>query len=64
MKPHYDRFCPVDNQTAGEKVHTIVIKRDGCQVNFDESRIRDAIKRAAKAARVNDDDYCSQVASW
>lgn len=45
------------------KVHTIVIKRDGCQVNFDESRIRDAIKRAAKAARVNDDDYCSQVAS-
>lgn len=45
------------------KVHTIVIKRDGCQVNFDESRIRDAIKRAAKAARVNDDDYCSQVAA-
>jgi len=44
-------------------VHTIVIKRDGCQVNFDESRIRDAIKRAAKAARVNDDDYCSQVAA-
>ncbi|MEY1636745.1 anaerobic ribonucleoside-triphosphate reductase [Morganella morganii] len=44
-------------------MHTIVIKRDGCQVNFDESRIRDAIKRAAKAARVNDDDYCSQVAS-
>lgn len=45
------------------KVHTIVIKRDGCQVNFDESRIRDAIKRAAKAARINDDDYCSQVAA-
>ncbi len=45
------------------KVHTIVIKRDGCQVNFDESRIRDAIKRAARAARVNDDDYCSQVAA-
>ncbi|HDF2329037.1 anaerobic ribonucleoside-triphosphate reductase [Morganella morganii subsp. sibonii] len=44
-------------------MHTIVIKRDGCQVNFDESRIRDAIKRAAKAARVNDDDYCSQVAA-
>nr|WP_274371291.1 anaerobic ribonucleoside-triphosphate reductase [Morganella morganii] len=44
-------------------MHTIVIKRDGCQVNFDESRIRDAIKRAARAARVNDDDYCSQVAA-
>ncbi|EJD6036941.1 anaerobic ribonucleoside-triphosphate reductase [Morganella morganii subsp. sibonii] len=44
-------------------MHTIVIKRDGCQVNFDESRIRDAIKRAAKAARINDDDYCSQVAA-
>lgn len=44
-------------------MHTIVIKRDGCQVNFDESRIRDAIKRAAKAAHVDDDDYCSQVAA-
>ncbi|GAA0340867.1 anaerobic ribonucleoside-triphosphate reductase [Morganella psychrotolerans] len=44
-------------------MHTIVIKRDGCQVNFDESRIRDAIKKAAEAAQINDNDYCSQVAS-
>lgn len=42
---------------------TVVIKRDGCKVNFDETRIRDAVKRAAKAANINDDQYCAKVAS-
>ncbi|MGL4860752.1 MAG: anaerobic ribonucleoside-triphosphate reductase, partial [Enterobacteriaceae bacterium] len=40
----------------------IVIKRDGCQIPFDENRIREAIQRAAKAIELNDDDYCASVA--
>ncbi|OWO80910.1 anaerobic ribonucleoside-triphosphate reductase [Photorhabdus luminescens] len=42
---------------------TVVIKRDGRQVPFDETRIRDAVKRAASAIGITDDEYCSQVAS-
>ena len=42
---------------------TVVIKRDGCQVGFDLPRIQEAVKRAAAAVNVKDDDYCLQVAS-
>ena len=41
----------------------VVIKRDGCQTAFNETRIKDAIIRAAVAANVNDPDYCAAVAS-
>ncbi|QWT39148.1 anaerobic ribonucleoside-triphosphate reductase [Dickeya dadantii] len=40
----------------------VVIKRDGCQVPFDENRINDAVIKAAKAAGVDDADYCATVA--
>ncbi|MDN5471968.1 MAG: anaerobic ribonucleoside-triphosphate reductase, partial [Enterobacterales bacterium] len=40
----------------------IVIKRDGCQVPFDEQRIKEAVVRAARAAGVDDTDYCATVA--
>ncbi|MGM3163051.1 anaerobic ribonucleoside-triphosphate reductase [Dickeya undicola] len=40
----------------------VVIKRDGCQVSFDENRINDAVIKAAKAAGVDDADYCATVA--
>lgn len=43
---------------------TVVIKRDGCQVNFDLQRIQEAIKRAAAAVNVQDDNYCQQVATF
>lgn len=39
-----------------------VIKRDGCKAPFDAIRIREAIKSAAKAADIVDDDYCEKVA--
>jgi ribonucleoside-triphosphate reductase len=39
-----------------------VIKRDGCQVSFDEVLIKQAIERAALAAEVVDADYCATVA--
>lgn len=42
---------------------TVVIKRDGCQVSFDLQRIQEAIKRAAAAVNIRDDDYCLQVAT-
>ncbi|EXU75477.1 MULTISPECIES: anaerobic ribonucleoside-triphosphate reductase [Erwinia] len=42
---------------------SMVIKRDGCTVTFDEARILDAIKGAARAAEINDNDYCAQVTS-
>ncbi|HEF8771741.1 anaerobic ribonucleoside-triphosphate reductase [Providencia manganoxydans] len=42
---------------------TVVIKRDGCQVNFDLQRIQEAIKRAAAAVNIQDDDYSLQVAT-
>lgn len=41
---------------------TIVMKRDGCQVPFDESRIKDAVRKAAVAVNVNDEDYCGYIA--
>lgn len=41
---------------------TVVIKRDGCQVPFDEVRIKEAVERAALAAGVIDADYCATVA--
>ncbi|NKI76085.1 anaerobic ribonucleoside-triphosphate reductase [Dickeya sp. CFBP 2040] len=41
----------------------VVIKRDGCQVPFDENRINDAVLKAAKAADVDDADYCATVAA-
>lgn len=40
----------------------VVIKRDGCQVPFDEVRIKEAVERAAHATGVNDADYCATVA--
>ncbi|MBC3251586.1 anaerobic ribonucleoside-triphosphate reductase [Serratia fonticola] len=40
----------------------VVIKRDGCQVSFDEILIKQAIERAALAAEVVDADYCATVA--
>jgi len=43
-------------------VKPVVIKRDGCQVSFDEMLIKQAIERAALAAEVVDADYCATVA--
>ena len=43
-------------------VKPVVIKRDGCQVPFDEARIAQAIERAALAVGVVDADYCATVA--
>lgn len=43
---------------------TVVIKRDGCQVPFDEVRIKEAVERAALAVGVVDADYCATVAEW
>nr|WP_232486744.1 anaerobic ribonucleoside-triphosphate reductase [Pectobacterium parmentieri] len=45
-----------------KNVKPVVIKRDGCQVPFDEVRIKEAVERAARAADVNDADYCATVA--
>nr|WP_255519171.1 anaerobic ribonucleoside-triphosphate reductase [Serratia sp. ASV30] len=61
------RFCPVDKPTLphGDRsynVKPVVIKRDGCQVSFDEMLIKQAIERAALAADVVDADYCATVA--
>ncbi|QGU86178.1 anaerobic ribonucleoside-triphosphate reductase [Erwinia sorbitola] len=42
---------------------TQVIKRDGCQVVFDSARIEAAIRAAATAAKIDDDDYCATAAS-
>ncbi len=39
-----------------------VMKRDGCKVPFKSERIAQAIVRAAKAAGVDDADYCATVA--
>lgn len=39
-----------------------VMKRDGCKVPFKSKRIKEAILRAAKAAGVDDADYCATVA--
>jgi ribonucleoside-triphosphate reductase len=39
-----------------------VIKRDGCQVPFDEARIGQAIERAALAVGIVNADYCATVA--
>lgn len=39
-----------------------VMKRDGCKVPFKSERINEAILRAAKAAGVDDADYCATVA--
>ncbi|AXW86748.1 anaerobic ribonucleoside triphosphate reductase [Lonsdalea britannica] len=41
----------------------VVIKRNGCQVPFDEIRIREAVERAASATGVNDLDFCATVAA-
>ncbi|WP_428944314.1 anaerobic ribonucleoside-triphosphate reductase [Pantoea sp. FN060301] len=38
-----------------------VIKRDGCKVAFDEARIHDAVRGAARAAGIDDSLYCSSV---
>ena len=53
------------NAPSGNKeynVKPVVIKRDGCQVPFDEARIAQAIERAALAVGVVDADYCATVA--
>ncbi|AJF71397.1 MULTISPECIES: anaerobic ribonucleoside-triphosphate reductase [Raoultella] len=39
-----------------------VMKRDGCKMPFKSERIKEAILRAAKAAGVDDADYCATVA--
>lgn len=39
-----------------------VVKRDGCQVPFDEMRIKQAVQHAAAAAGIHCGDYCAQVA--
>jgi len=44
-------------------VATQVIKRDGCQVAFDPARIEAAIRAAAQAASIDDNDYCATAAS-
>lgn len=41
----------------------VVIKRDGCQAPFVQVHIQEAIKRAALAANLKDDDYCAAVAN-
>ena len=41
---------------------TTVVKRDGCQVAFDQQRIAEAICAAARAAQVEDNAYCHAVA--
>ena len=38
-----------------------VIKRDGCNVSFNASRIGEAIGRAARAAAIDDENYCAEV---
>lgn len=38
-----------------------VIKRDGCNVSFDASRIGDAILGAARAAAIEDQNYCAEA---
>ncbi|STK09695.1 Anaerobic ribonucleoside-triphosphate reductase [Escherichia coli] len=38
-------------------------ERDGCKVPFKSERIKEAILRAAKAAEVDDADYCATVAA-
>lgn len=43
-------------------MNPIVIKRDGCRVSFNETYIRDAVAKAAKACDVDDSAYCSYVA--
>lgn len=40
---------------------TIVIKRDGCQMPFDQQRIYDAIYKSAIASNVNDEAYCQHA---
>ncbi len=41
-----------------------VMKRDGCKKPlFKSERIKEAILRAAKAAEVDDADYCATVAA-
>ncbi|MEI2265410.1 anaerobic ribonucleoside-triphosphate reductase [Erwinia sp. CGal63] len=40
---------------------SIVIKRDGCRAPFEETRILEAIKGAARAANIQDEDYCERV---
>ncbi|MFG6077655.1 anaerobic ribonucleoside-triphosphate reductase [Erwinia sp. OPT-41] len=40
---------------------SLVIKRDGCRAPFEQARILEAIKGAASAAAIHDDDYCAQV---
>ncbi|MBB6054518.1 MAG: anaerobic ribonucleoside-triphosphate reductase [Gammaproteobacteria bacterium] len=40
----------------------LVIKRDGCRVSFDGSRIWQAVAKAAEAVNVRDDAYCASVA--
>ncbi|WP_034943740.1 anaerobic ribonucleoside-triphosphate reductase [Erwinia oleae] len=39
----------------------MVIKRDGCRVAFDKTRIHDAILGAARAADITDSDYCATL---
>ncbi|MGB9095734.1 anaerobic ribonucleoside-triphosphate reductase [Erwinia sp.] len=38
-----------------------VIKRDGCSMPFDATRIGEAIKGAARAAEIKDEAYCVEV---
>lgn len=40
----------------------VVIKRDGCKCNFDQSRIKEAVIAASKSAGIKDNQYALQVA--
>lgn len=44
-------------------METVVIKRDGCKVSFDVTRIKEAVQRAAEAVRIDDTAYCQTVAN-
>ncbi|MGL9733523.1 MAG: ATP cone domain-containing protein [Symbiopectobacterium sp.] len=54
------RIQLVDNSKE-RRLKPVVIKRDGCQVPFDEMLIKQAVERAAHAARVYNIDY---YATW
>src|SRR5690349_20079998 len=62
--PGYDFSTSVDNLFSknGVIMTPHVMKRDGCKVPFKSERIQEAILRAAKAAGVDDADYCATVA--
>lgn len=43
-------------------MNPIVIKRDGCQASFDALRIQEAVQRAALAVKIQDNEFCRDIA--